>query len=499
MLYNGYTVVEITNLWYNADVQKDRQPMAHSLVDDEIQSCIESTEPITIMLPRHQTPGSRKLNMKKKIMSMVIAAAAMALSLVGCGVDINSIGLPPNVVMEKGETQQLEIEYGTDDKAEQEKIAEAASKLTIEWTSSDEEVVTVNATGLITAVGAGEADVTASAKDVNISSTTHVKVVITPTGVEAPETLELVTNGENSKNLDAKMTPEDATEVKLAYTSSDESVATVDENGLVTAVADGECTITTYVVADAPATAETATQEAAAVVTDEEKTTEDENSEATTDSETVTVPDNLDSAFGVVPDGLSATTKVTVTTKVEGITLDKTEGILNVGNTVTITATVAPEEATNPAVTWSSSDESVATVDETGKVTAVAVGNATITATSEDDSSVSADYELTVQQKKAATTTKNNYSGSTSAGTSTAPSYTAPTQPVTPSAPAVETPAPAPAPDPAPAPAEPAQPSGGDSGNSGGVVPGSTEDLDNQYRDFGTWSGTDWTQGATRS
>lgn len=437
--------------------------------------------------------------MKKKIMSMVIAAAAMALSLVGCGVDINSIGLPPNVVIEKGETQQLEIEYGTDDKAEQEKIAEAASKLTIEWTSSDEEVVTVDATGLITAVGAGEADVTASAKDVNISSTTHVKVIITPTGVEAPETLELVTNGENSKNLDAKMTPEDATEVKLAYESSDDSVATVDENGLVTAVADGECTITTYVVADAPATAETATQEAAAVVTDEETPTEGENSETTADSETVTVPDNLDSAFGVVPDGLSATTKVTVTTKVEGITLDKTEGILNVGNTVTITATVAPEEATNPAVTWSSSDESVATVDETGKVTAVAVGNATITATSEDDSSVSADYELTVQQKKAATTTKNNYSGSTSAGTSTAPSYTAPTQPVTPSAPAVETPAPAPAPDPAPAPAGPAQPSGGDSGNSGGVVPGSTEDLDNQYRDFGTWSGTDWTQGATRS
>lgn len=433
--------------------------------------------------------------MKKKIMSMVIAAAAMALSLVGCGVDISSIGLPPNVVMEKGETQQLEIEYGTDDKAEQEKIAEAASKLTIEWTSSDEEVVTVDATGLITAVGAGEADVTASAKDVNISSTTHVKVVITPTGVEAPETLELVTNGENSKNLDAKMTPEDATEVKLAYESSDESVATVDENGLVTAVADGECTITTYVVADAPATAETATQETAAVVTDEETPTEGENSEATTDSETVTMPDNLDAAFGVVPEGLSATTKVTVTTKVESITLDKTEGILNVGNTVTITAAVAPEEATNPAVTWSSSDESVATVDETGKVTAVAAGNATITATSEDDSSVSADYELTVQQKKAATTTKNNYSGSNSAGTSTAPSYTAPAQTVTPSAPAPApapapdpAPAPAPAPDPAPAPAEPSQPSGG---NSSG---GNFDDGSKPEDSFGQSSGIDWTQ-----
>ena len=333
----------------------------------------------------------------------------------------------------------------------------------------------------------------------NISSTTHVKVVITPTGVEAPETLELVTNGENSKNLDAKMTPEDATEVKLAYESSDESVATVDENGLVTAVADGECTITTYVVADAPATAETATQEAAAVVTDEETPTEGENSEATADSETVTVPDNLDAAFGVVPEGLSATTKVIVTTKVEKIELDKTEGILNVGNTVTITATVAPEEATNPAVTWSSSDESVATVDETGKITAVAVGNATITATSEDDSSVSANYELTVQQKKAAaTTTKNNYSGSTSAGASTVPSYTAPAQPVTPSAPAPApapapdpAPAPAPVPDPAPAPAEPSQPSGGNSSGDSGFDPV-----------LGSWSvgsGIDWTQGATRS
>lgn len=95
--------------------------MAHSLVDDEIQSCIESAEPITIMLPRHQTPGRRKLNMKKKIMSMVIAAAAMALSLVGCGVDISSIGLPSDVVIEKGEEtphgasfffcQNVRIEY----------------------------------------------------------------------------------------------------------------------------------------------------------------------------------------------------------------------------------------------------------------------------------------------------------------------------------------------------------------------------------------------------
>lgn len=439
------------------------------------------------------------MNMKKKIMSMVIAAAAMALSLVGCGVDINSIGLPPNVVMEKGETQQLEIEYGTDDKAEQEKIAEAASKLTIEWTSSDEEVVTVDATGLITAVGAGEADVTASAKDVNISSTTHVKVVITPTGVEAPEALELYTNGENEKELNAKIVPEDATEVKLAYTSSDEGVATVDENGLVTAVADGECTITAYIVADVPVTAETATQETAAVVVNTEDETANTEAEASDSDAVATMPEDLadvDSAFGVVPDGLSATTKVTVSTKVEKIELDKTEGILYVGNSVTVNAAVTPDNATDTTVTWSSSDESVATVDETGKITAVATGNATITATSNSDADVNATYDVTVEEKKTPTYTSNktNYgssaSGSVAAGGSaTVTTPTVPAAPApgpTPVQPSNPEPAPAPA-EPAPAPAEPSQPSGGDGGSSGGYdIP---HDPNGQ-----PGSGIDWTQ-----
>ena len=425
----------------------------------------------------------------------LIMAVAMAVSLVGCGVDITSVGLPTDIVMEKGETQQLNIEYGTDDKAEQEKIAEAASKLKLTWTSSDEEVATVDETGLVTAVGAGEADITVSVSDANISSTTHVKVVITPTGVEAPDSIELVTNGENSKVLGAKMTPEDATEVKLAYESSDESVATVDENGVVTAVADGECVITTYVIADIPATAESA--EAKPVV-DEVTSSEAEVADSAADSETpddavASEPeDTTDSSFGVVPDGLSAETKVTVTTKVEQITLNKTEGVLTVGNSVTVTATVTPDNATNTTINWTSSDEKVATVDSNGKVTAVAAGNATIKATSESDGDVSADYALTVN--KAAAKPATNYRGTgSSAGAATTPSYTAPSTPSASTPTYVPEPAPAPAPDPAPAPAEPSQPSGGD------IVPGSTEDYDNRYKDFGQWSGTDWTQGATRS
>lgn len=387
----------------------------------------------------------------------LIMAVAMAVSLVGCGVDITSVGLPTDIVLEKGETQQLNIEYGTDDKAEQEKIAEAASKLNLTWSSSDEEVATVDETGLVTAVGAGEADITVSVADANISSTTHIKVVILPTGVEAPETLSLELNGEATKALGAKMTPEDATDVKLAYLSSDESVATVDESGNVTAVGVGECTITTTIVADTTATAEDA---------------------------------GVDSEMLVVPENAKAETKVTVGKAIESITLDSNEGVLTVGNTHTIKATVFPEDATDKAVTWKSSDESIATVDAEGNVTAKDTGNVTIMAVN-SDGDVSADYALTVN--KAAAKPATNYSGTTSsAGAATTPSYTAP------SAPSASTPtyvpAPAPAPDPAPAPAEPSQPSGGDSGSSndplGGLNP-------NDY--WVSPDQTDWTQGATRS
>lgn len=394
----------------------------------------------------------------------LIMAVAMAVSLVGCGVDITSVGLPTDIVLEKGETQQLNIEYGTDDKAEQEKIAEAASKLNLTWSSSDEEVATVDETGLVTAVGAGEADITVSVADANISSTTHIKVVILPTGVEAPETLSLELNGEATKALGAKMTPEDATDVKLAYLSSDESVATVDESGNVTAVGVGECTITTTIVADTTATAEDA---------------------------------GVDSEMLVVPENAKAETKVTVGKAIESITLDSNEGVLTVGNTHTIKATVFPEDATDKAVTWKSSDESIATVDAEGNVTAKDTGNVTIMAVN-SDGDVSADYALTVN--KAAAKPATRYSGTTSsAGAATTPSYTAPSAPSASTPTYVPEPAPAPAPDPAPAPApaEPSQPSGGSSG--GGIAGSYGGDYLDQNPEFGYSSGIDWTQGATRS
>lgn len=419
---------------------------------------------------------------RKTIILAVVAAAAMAITLVGCGVKITNIAVPDVVTVEKGETVVLPVNFGTDEapavtpetaatgeSAEtDEKVAKAAEKLTIEWTSSDESVATVDETGTVTAVAAGEADVTASVKDADIAASTHIKVVVTPTDVVAPESIDLVTNGENTKSLDAKLVPADATDVKLAYESSDESIATVDETGKVTAVANGECTITTYVVADAK-DADASELSAVAV--------EAADSEETDDS-VATMPEDLaamDSAFGVVPENLKAETKVTVTTNVEGITLNKTEGVLTVGNTVTVIATVTPDTATNASVTWSSSDEAIATVDSEGKITAVAPGTATITAVSDSNPDANATYAVTVQAKKVVapastkTSSKSNsgYAGSSSnsGAAAAAPSNPAPVQP--------SEPAPAPDPQPDPAPAEP-QPDNRDytdgSGANGGKV-----------------------------
>ena len=426
--------------------------------------------------------------MKKKIIVLAATAIIMAVALAGCGVKITNIAVPESAMVEKGESITLPVVYGTDDApavtpetaatgesaATDEKVAKAAEKLTIEWTSSDESVATVDETGTVTAVAAGEANVTASVKDADIAASTHIKVVVAPTGVVAPESIDLVTNGENTKDLDAKLIPADATDVKLAYESSDESIATVDETGKVTAVANGECTITTYVVADSK-DADASELSAVAV--------EAADSEETDDS-VATMPEDLaamDSAFGVVPENLKAETKVTVTTNVESITLDKTEGVLTVGNTVTVTATVTPDTATNASVTWTSSDEAIATVDSEGKITAVAPGTATITATSDSNPDASAAYAVTVQAKKVvvpANTKTSSKSSSSNAGNSSnsGAAAAAPSNPVPAPDPAPvqpSEPAPAPDPQPDPAPAEP-QPDNRDytdgSGANGGKV-----------------------------
>ena len=370
---------------------------------------------------------------RKTIILAVVAAAAMALSLVGCGVKITNIAVPDAVTVEKGKAVVLPVAFGTDDapavtpetaatgeSAEtDEKLAKAASKLTVEWTSSDESVATVDATGMVVAVSAGEADITASVTDSKMSAVCKVTVKVAAKDITVPDNLDVKLNDGNETTVEATVSPADATDVKVSYASTDEAVATVDKDGRVQVLQPGECDIVT-----------TLTQEGKKVV--EKKT------------------------------------HIKAFYEVEGITLDKTEGILTAGNTVTLNATVLPEEiADETIVTWTSSDEKVATVDENGKVTAIAAGEATITANAGEKSTT---YKLTVQAKKVVQNTTSNKSsnkGNTSSGTgSSAPaSNPAPAQPAAPaeqpSQPTYEEPA-QPAPDP-----QPEQPSNGDNGGSG--------------------------------
>lgn len=370
---------------------------------------------------------------RKTIILAVVAAAAMALTLVGCGVKITNIAVPESAMVEKGESITLPVVYGTDDapavtpetaatgeSAEtDEKLAKAASKLTVEWTSSDESVATVDATGMVVAVSAGEADITASVTDSEMSAVCKVTVKVAAKDITVPDNLDVKLNDGNETTVEATVSPADATDVKVSYASTDEAVATVDKDGKVQILQPGECDIVT-----------TLTQEDKKVV--EKKT------------------------------------HIKAYYEVEGITLDKTEGILTAGNTVALNATVLPEEiADETTVTWTSSDEKVATVDENGKVTAIAAGEATITANAGEKS---ATYKLTVQAKKVAQTTmnKNTNKGNTSSSSNTAPANNpAPAQPAAPAEQPSQPTYVEPAPDPQPEqPAQDSQPSGGGNDNS---------------------------------
>ena len=366
--------------------------------------------------------------MKKKFVLAAAVAAIMMLGLAGCGVKVTNIAIPETAVVEKGETITLPVNFGTDDapavtpetaatgeSAEtDEKLAKAASKLTVEWTSSDESVATVDATGMVVAVSAGEADITASVTDSEMSAVCKVTVKVAAKDITVPDNLDVKLNDGNETTVEATVSPADATDVKVSYASTDEAVATVDKDGRVQVLQPGECDITTTLM---------------------------QNGEKVTEK----------------------TTHVKAFYEVESITLDSNEGKLTVGNSHTIKATVAPEEvAAETTIEWSSSNEKVATVDENGKVTAIAAGEATITATVGEKS---ANYEVTVEQPKKVTTSNKTYKSSSSSNSSAA---------VTPSNPAPVVPAPA-QPDPAPAqpdpqpeqPAQDSQPSGG-TDNSGG-------------------------------
>lgn len=233
------------------------------------------------------------------------------------------------------------------------------------FSSSDPSVATVDENGLVTGVSLGKTNITAAVKNDDgtheISAIYKVEVIndlISVTGVTLNYTEESI-KPKGTLQLIATVQPGDAANRGVKWTSSDTNVATVDGNGLVT------CT-------------ETATAGSKATIT---VTTDDGGKTATCDV-TVTTDTILVAGIQIIDEN-----KVPVTT------VDMTPG-----TNKEFAAVVTPDNADNKDIKWTSSNEKVFTVDDTGKVTAaVAVGSAILTATAKDTSAVTATCTINVK------------------------------------------------------------------------------------------------------
>lgn len=206
----------------------------------------------------------------------------------------------------------------------------------VSWESSDTSVLRVLSNGKVVAVGQGEAVITASIGE----ATSSVTITVTGeqpgesglTGVSLDRYTLTLYAGEEAEQLTATLKPE-GTEATIRWTSSNQTAATVSQDGKVTPLAAG-VTVVTAAAGD---------YRASCIVTVQPK-------------------------------------RVRVT----GIRFDEPTHTLMMGSTVTLQPIIAPDDATVKNLTWVSSDEQTATVSRTGIVTALSVGETTITATTVD-------------------------------------------------------------------------------------------------------------------
>ena len=300
-----------------------------------------------------------------------------------------------------------------------------ASKDGITFTSSDTSVVTVDKNGVVTAVGPGTATITITSKDGKVTATITVTVeakTVAVTGISLDKTSITIGVGE-TQAIVANIEPSNATNKKVNWTSNDSSIASVDDEGTVTGKGVGNATIIATTAdggkkatCSVKVTASSSPVAVTGVTLDKSTLTmtvgEDVTLKATVKPDdatdkTVTWASDKTSVATVDENGkvsakAAGTAVITVTTKdggktakctvtvkassvaVTGVSLDKTTLTLTEGESATLKATVKPDDASNKQVTWSSDKESVATVDENGKVTAKAAGTAVITVTTKD-------------------------------------------------------------------------------------------------------------------
>lgn len=256
------------------------------------------------------------------------------------GVSIN----PEEVVIDINETAQLMAiinPYNADD-------------LSVTWSSEDESIATVDANGKVTGKKSGETYIQVKTTDGGFTARCLVKVKYHATGIELNETSIHLTKAGEAKQLVATVLPAETFDKSVTWTSSNQTVCTVSDDGRVVAVANGQATV---------------------------------------------IARSNDGGF-------SASCIVTVDTDihVESVSIQPTEITLEgIGKQYQLSATVLPENATNKSLHWTSSNQMVCSVSDGGMISAVGTGTATITATSVDGSK-KAECNVTVVQPVASLT-----------------------------------------------------------------------------------------------
>lgn len=202
----------------------------------------------------------------------------------------------------------------------------------VEWFSTNTAVAKVDQNGVITAIGPGQATIIAQTIDGGLTASCKVSVVVLAQKITLNHTELELYNGDKF-TLQAKVSPENASNKTVNYHSLNTNIATIDENGIITPLKAGTTTIT---------------------------------------------------ASTIDGSNISSTCKLVVLQHVNSISLNNNSTHIEVGDTFTITATISPYNASNKNIEWISSNESVVVVDQKGICSALQAGEAIITATTED-------------------------------------------------------------------------------------------------------------------
>lgn len=225
-------------------------------------------------------------------------------------------------------------------------VPENATRQQVTWASANEQFATVDANGIVTGLKRGNVRITATATDgSNIRANINLQVTQSAEEITLDNSELTVDVGRNGV-LKATVLPKDTNNRKVVWSSSDESVAKVNNQGRVTGVALGDCEIT---------------------CTSEEVGT------------------------------VMAKAVVHVQQPVKKVTIDPAPAVYN-GETAQLTWKIEPENASNPKLTFKSSNEKILTVDENGVVTGVSGGETTVVATTTDGSRRQANVKVKVMQ-----------------------------------------------------------------------------------------------------